>query len=883
VTAWRVLVARLCGALGRGPRDEDLEQELEFHRQQLEDRYRAGGLGPAEARRAARLDLGGSAQIAEAFRDQRSVPAIETLRQDVRYGFRILRRTRGFTVTALLTLALGIGATTAIFSIVDAVLLQPLPYAQADRLAVVGETGSEGDAGNVGYATLLDWRARSQSFEAFALFRSWNPTLVVNGEAERLDAMRVSANFFALLGVRPALGRDFSANEDRPDQWRVLLLSDSLWRRRFGADPQIVGRLITMNDRDYRIVGVMPREFEPLISQRYYQAAQLWAPLGYALSGDSSCRSCQHLKAIGRLRPGVRSSQASAEMTAIHRQLVTEYPNDYAPGSIAVQPLRDALAGRLKPALLVLAAAVAFVLVIACANVANLLLSRALQRQREMALRAALGAGRRRLVRQLLTESVMLSLGGAVLGVFVGMAGVAVLARLAPLSIPRLDRTGLDGRMLAFTLGVALITGVLFGLVPALRGSALDLQHTLASDSRSTVGGSARARAILVVVDLVLALVLLAGAGLMLRTVGSILRVDPGFTYDRLLTVQFSLVGKAYAEDKAVVAFQDRLLTRVRALPGVQSAALAGQIPLGGNGDCWGFHVRGLMKPNTAEDPCIERYAVTADYFRALNVPIVAGRGFSEQDQSSSQPVMIVARATAQTLWPGRSPLGQQVRIGSATEGPWRTVIGIAGDVRHTDLTSASRPQMYMPQAQNTDSFLVLVARTGAADASALIGPIREAIRQMDPAVPVYQVATMEDLVAKTVAQRRFVMQLLGGFSILAVLLAALGLYGVVSYGVAQRTREMGVRLALGAAPHQIGALVLWRGAALVASGLGIGFLAALVSSRFLGTLVFGVTTTDPATFFGSVGLLASVALLAHWLPVRRAMRIDPAVALRHE
>ena len=880
----RELLVRAGGSLGLRRRERELGQELRFHLAMLEERHRARGLDPAAARRAARLELGGETQIADAWRDQRGLPMLETLSQDVRYGLRMLRRTPGFTAAALVTLALGIGANTAIFTVVDAVLLRPLPYPEPERLVTLGDRNPAGFASNVGFATVLDWRERSRSFEQLAMMRSWIPTLVTNGEAERMPAVRVSWNYFEMMGIRPALGRGFTQDDDRPDHWRVLLLSDALWRRRFGADPAIVGRTVVMNDREYRVVGVMPPTFEPLDAERYYNAAaEIWAPIGYDLNGASSCRSCQHLRGFGRLKPGVTLADASAEMNAIREQMRREHPGDYEAGSLAIVPLRAALTGNVRAALYVLLGAVGFVLLIACANVANLLLARSVTRHRELALRAVLGAGRARIVRQLPTESFMLSVGGAAAGVLLAIVAVQGLAAFAPVSLPRLEHIAVDGRVLAFTAAIAVVTSLFFGLVPAWRGSVAGAQQKLAVDSRGSVGGRSRARSVLVVADLVLALVLLAGAGLMLRTVVALTRTNPGFNPSRMLTLQFSLVGQAYAEDSAVLVFQDRTLEKLRAIPGVTGAALAGQIPFGGNADCWGFHANGRMKPNPVDDPCVERYGISRDYLRVMDIPILAGRGFDETDTTTGPPAIVISQSTAKAVFGNGNPLGARVRIGNAEKGPWRTIVGVVADVHHDDLTAPLAPAMYVAQSQFTDSYLVAVVKSGAGDAAALAAPARAVLREIDPSVPVYAVATLSSLVAQSAAQRLFVMRLLAGFAIVAVLLAAIGLYGVVSYGVAQRTREVGVRVALGAQRRDVFRLVLASGLSLVGIGVAVGIVAAGLVTRFLGTLVFGVSLVDPPTFAAVAALLTLVALGAHWIPIRRALRIDPANALRAE
>jgi putative ABC transport system permease protein len=632
-------LARCLGTLRR--RGNDLDQELEFHRAMLAEKLAAEGHSPEESRRMAAIQLGGATQIREAYAEQRRLPFVETFMQDLRYGIRVLRRSPGFAAAAVLTLALGIGANTAIFTIVDAVLLRPLPFSDPDRLVTVGDRNADGNSSNVGYLTLAEWRERSRTFEAFALMRSWQPTLFVNGEAERLPAVRVSWNYFDMMRVRPVLGRTFTADEDRPDHWRVVLLSDALWRRRFAADPGVVGRAIVMNDREYRVIGVLPADFQPLDAAKYYGPAEIWAPVGYDAAFPDACRGCQHLRGFGRLKPGVSIDEATAEMNNIREQQRRENPNQYDQGSIAVVPLQRAITGDVRKALFVLLAAVAFVLLIACANVANLLIARSLVRQREIVLRTVLGAARGRIVRQLLTESAILSVAGAVLGILLAVFAVRVVASVAPISLPRLDQAAVDGRVLIFALLLTGVPGLLFAVAPAFRSGRAGAQRSLAIDSRTSTGGASSARSALVVVDLALALVLLAGAGLMLRTVSQMTKADPGFNPSRVLSMQFSLVGKAYAEDPAVVAFQNSMLERVRTLPGVEAAALAGQIPFGGNGDCRGFHARGWMKANTIDDPCIETYGVTPDYLKVMGIPLRAGRFFEDGDTTTSQAVLV--------------------------------------------------------------------------------------------------------------------------------------------------------------------------------------------------------------------------------------------------
>jgi putative ABC transport system permease protein len=817
------------------------------------------------------------------LRDQQGPSFFDALAQDLRYGGRMLRRAPGFTIAAVLTLALGVGTNTAIFSIVDTVLLRPLPFKDPDRLVAVGDRNPDGSTSNVGYLTFADWRDRSRSFASLALMRSWQPTLVAQGEAERLRAVRVSWTYFDMMGVRPQLGRLFTAADDRPDGWRVVLLSDALWRRRFSADPAVVDRTIVMNDREYRIIGVLPPTFEPLDSAKFYTRPEIWAPLGYDATTKDACRGCRHLHAFGRLAPGVGRDKAEAELNTIREQQRIGYPNDYDESSVAVVGLQDAITGDVRLPLQVLLAAVGFVLLIACANVANLLIARSLVRRRELALRCVLGAGRRRIVRQLLTESAMLTAGGAALGIVLAVFAVRTVGQLAPLSLPRLDQASIDGRVLTYTVLVSIASALIFGIGPAFRAGRTDPQQALAADTRTGTGGSSAARSALVVLDLALALVLLAGGGLMLRSVAHMMRADPGFDPSRVLSLQFSLVGKAYAEDEAVVTFQQAFLERARHLPGVESVALAGQIPFGANFDCRGFHAQGRMNANTAEDPCVQTYGTSADYLRVMKIPLLAGRYFDGRDTRTSAPVLVISQATARQVWGDANPIGSQVRIGSAQDGPWRTVVGVVGDTHHSDVTAPAGTALYLPETQFTDSFLVAVVKSATNDPSTLAAPVRSILRDLDPSVPVYSVAPLDTLVTDARSQQVFVMQVLSGFAALAVLLAAIGLYGVVSYTVAQRTRELGIRIALGAQRADLLRLVLSKGAALVVLGLISGLLAAFISTQYLETLVFGISPGDPLTFGTAAVLLCVVALVSHLVPIRRALAVDPTVALREQ
>jgi putative ABC transport system permease protein len=877
----REWAARLGALLTRRERDgEDaLRAELEFHRDQLEADLVRSGLEPGVARREAARRLGGMTQVAEAWADQRSWGPGEALVQDVRYALRGFRRTPGFTTAAVATLALGIGATTAVLTVAHALLIRPLPYAAPDRLTVVSE-GPEGTMANIGFGTFTELRDRAQTLQGIAAIRSWQATLVTS-EAERLQGMRVSWNYFELLGVDPALGRRFTNADDHPDRWRVVLLSDGLWRRRFGADPRVIGQTIRMNDLTFEIIGVMPAGFDDLLSDRFYRAAEIWAPLGYAASVPSACRSCRHLKAVAGLAPGRGPADASAELDAIRTSLAAQFPADYGDGSMAVRPLAQVIAGDVRTPLVVLLGAATFVLLIACANVASLLLARGSARSRELAVRSALGAGRGRILRQLVTESLLLWSLGGIAGAALAALAVRTLVAASPVDLPRAATIVADGPVLLSAIAVAVVTGLLFGVIPALVSSR-GLGVTLSS-TRSVTSGSTRLRQALIAVDLAVAIVLLVGAGLMTRSVARLLDVDPGFNPDGVLTAQFSLVGTAYREDAPVRTFIDQLVARAAVLPGVSAAAAAGQVPMGGNRDQFGIYVEGLEPARGGDAPSAERYSVTPDYFRVMEIPLVRGRLFAAWDRSTSDPVVVLSETAARTLFTGLDPIGRRLRVGSSPGTPWRTVVGIVGDVRHTELSETAWPQLYLPQSQFTDSFLVLTLRTATEDPAELAPAVRRILKEMDPAVPMYDVARLDALVAATSKRKTFVAGLLGTFSVVSLMLAAVGLYGVVSYAVAGRTREVGLRMALGAGPGRILRMVFGTAAVPFAAGLTGGLLLSLPLGFWLRSELYEVEPIDPVTLAVAMSTILLVAGIAHLVPIRRALRIDPTVALRDE
>jgi len=805
---------------------------------------------------------------------------MSTLSHDVRFALRQLARRPGFSLLAVVTLALGIGATTAIYSVVSPVLFRPLPYPGAERIMTLWERGKDDSESNTGYATFLDIESMSASFESIAAMSSWQPTLQGNGDPERLSGQRVTRGFLSVLGVRPALGRDFSAEENIRGKHFVVILSHGLWQRRFGADPSVLGRQVTFNGIAYTVVGVLPKTFETLLSP----GAQIWAPLAYEPSLAWACRTCRHLRAIGRLKEGVTPASAGRELDLISGRLVSEHPTDYSVAGMHLVPLQDRLTRDVRPALLAVLGAVALVLLIACANVSALLLGRAIQREGEFAIRGALGAGKGRVMRLLLTESVLLSLLGGAAGTALAYWGVKGLSALAPAGLPRLSAIGIDGGVLLFTAALSVASGIAFGLVPAFATARPDLFAALRPGGRATGLRSRRlARATLVTGEIALALMLLFGAGLLMRSLHRLLAVDPGFDPAGLLTMEVQTAGPRYQEDDAVRGFFDRASEAVKQIPGVTAAGWTSMLPLGGNFDRYGVRIEGVVLANPANAPSADRYAVTPGYLEAMRIPLQRGRTITAADGTAAPKIVLINQTFAAVAWPNSDPIGAKLQVGGPDR-PWWTVVGIMGDVRHTGLDETQAPQIYLPEAQwfSADDAMVLTARTGG-DPVQLAGAIRAAIRSVDPTLPILQVATMEEVVSATAQQRRFAFILFEVFAVVALLLAAAGIYGVLSGSVTERTRELGIRSALGASRNGILALVVRQGLTLTLVGLSVGALGSLLLSRFLQRLLFGVGSTDPLTFVGVVAVLMAVALVACWAPAWRATRVSPLEAIRGE
>jgi predicted permease len=818
---------------------------------------------------------------------------MQRLTQDVRLALRSLRRHPGFTAVAVLTLALGIGGNTAIFSVVDAVLLRPLAYHQPDRLVTVLHATGRADAARPGLrdgslpvapANFLVWRAQARSFERLAAAQAWRATLTGTDRPEELKAVKVTADLLPLLGIAPALGRAFLPTEDRPGGGRPVVLSHGLWQRRFGGSRDVIGRTVRLNGEDHQVVGVMPPGFQ--FPPFWWTNAELVAPLD--LTGKETDWDGSSLRVFGRLRPGITRSQAQAEMNTIWGPLARAHPAASGGLTVAVDSLQRKVVGGVRRGLLVLLAGVGFVLLIACANLANLLLARWSSRQQELAVRASLGATRGRLARQLLTESLVLALAGGLLGLALAALGLDLLLALAPADLPRLETVRLDGRVFAFTLTLSLVTGLLFGLAPAWRLSQLDLQGALKRGGRTTSGGGPGAgglRGLLVVTEVALALVLLVGAGLMIRSFGRLRAVDAGFNPHHLLSLIVPLDTRRYPDARGRATLFRALIDRVAALPGVQSAGAINHLPLAG--DVWGKEVDivGAPRPPPGAGLNAVWRLIDPGYLATMQLDVTRGRGFTAQDGPGTPPVVIINEAFRRRVWPAEDPLGKLIRVSDGDGGPAaRQVVGVVADARQQDWTTPPRPEVYLPYFQSPNArYLTLVVRASTPPGPPLITAIDRELRALDPELPLSQVTTLDRVVAGATGQPRFNLLLLNVFAAMAMILAALGIYGVMAYAVSRRTQELGIRLALGAQPAALRRLVVRQGMALAVAGLALGLGAALLAAPVMDGLLFQVSATDPSTFLTLPLLLAAVALLACWLPARHATRISPMTALRSD
>lgn len=806
---------------------------------------------------------------------------------DVRYAVRLLAKTPGFTAIAVLTLGLGIGANTAIFSVIDAVLLRPLPYPEPTRLVAVWEaglTGAGGTADSVAPPNFLDWREQSTVFDGLAALTTRSVNLSGRGDPERLDGLRVTAEFFDVLGVSPMLGRTFETGEDREGDPPVVVLSHGLWMRRYGADPALVGDTVTLDGTPHTVLGVMPRGF--FFRDRTVEA---WLPMAFT-ERDRTQRGAHFITVIGRLARTSTLAGARAEMTTIAARLEAAYPRFNTGLGATVMPLHESVVGGLRPTLLILLGAVGFVLLIACTNLANMLLARATLRERELAVRRALGAGRRRVVRQLLVESTALALLGGAAGVLLAVWGLDALLALSPDDIARLDDTVIDGRVLLFTAVVSLGTGVLFGLLPALQLSSHDVTRGLREGGRGAVGTSgSRLRTALTAVEVALAVILLVGAALMINSFMRLQRVDPGFDPESVLTLRVDLAGERYAGGAQRLAFYRDMLERVEALPGVRRSGMVTMLPLGGNGITLGITIEGAPVASDEQSPRDMKFSsfrvVTPGYFESMGIPIVRGRDVSERDTDAGPGVAVISEAMARTYWPGDDPLGRRFKLGRSPDTPWKEVVGVVGDVRQSELRDEPAPAMYVPASQSHPTFAAprMLTIDVAGDPMAIAPAVRQVIQAIDPNQPVSRVRRLSAIVSESVSQPRFYAALLGAFGIVALLLAALGVYGVIAYSVGQRAHEIGLRLALGAERRDILRMVLGQGIGVTTVGLLLGLAGAALLARLLSSLLFGVTVTDPVSFLTASAVLAAVALVACYVPARRAMQLDPMVTLRTE
>jgi predicted permease len=894
---FKVEIRERLAKIGLSPvREAEIVEELSQH---LEDEYERAlscGASEDEARQQVLEQLNAPdllgrelkhverrvSQNAVTLGTEGKINIFADLWQDLRYGLRTLLKNPGFTIIAVIALALGIGANSAIFSVVNAVLLRPLPFKTPEQLVMVWE-----NATHLGFPkntpappNFLDWQRQNTVFTGMAGMSERSFNLTGLGEPERLDGRRVSANLFDLLGVPALLGRTFVSDNDRPGT-HVVLLSYSLWQRRFGSDPNVIGRAVTLNGESYTVIGVMPR----LVHLPGYGNwnDEVWVPIAFN-NEEVTERGNHFLNVIARIKPGITLKQAQAEMETIAARLAREYPRYNTRIGATVTPFHEELVGDIKPALLILLGAVGFVLLIACANVANLLLARAAVREKEIALRLALGASRSRLTRQFLTESVLLAFLGGSFGLLLALAGVHVLKTFVPATILQIQAINIDTRVLVFTALIALLTGIVFGLAPATHASHSNLNDSLKEGSRDSAVGRKgnRIRGLLVIAEVAVSFILLIGAGLLINSFLHLRNLDPGFRADHLLTMKVDLSELKYPDGERRSVFFDEVLRRIRALPGVQSVAVAGNLPLTYHGDSMGIAVEGIPDPPPDQWPDVIYRAIGPGYFSTMGIPMIRGRDFTDQDRADSKSVVVISEKTAQHYWPGQDPIGKRLKPGATNSNvPWREVIGVVKDVRQNDFIAQPKMQMYFAHRQLKDlAANALIVRTSVEPMS-LASSIRNAIWAVDKDQTVADIDTMDHIVSEAIARQRFSMLLLGIFAGLALVLAAVGIYGVMSYSVAQRTHEIGIRMALGARRADVLQMTIKQGLKLVGAGMILGLAAAFLLTRVLESLLFGISATDPVTFFGISLVLLAVAILASYLPALRATKVDPIIALR--
>jgi predicted permease len=866
----------------RGRFDRDLQDEMQLHFDLRRQEQLDNGLAPEDARAAAHRKFGNPLLLRESSRDAYGWIWLEEFARDFRFAARAMTRAPGFTAVAIIALALGIGANAALFSVVNAVLLRPLAYRDPSRLVTLLHHGR----GPVAPANYADWRDQSNSFAGMAAAEWWSPNLTRDDPPEHLRALRLTQNLLPLLGIEPLFGRLFLPGEDRIGSDHEVILSYPLWQRRFAGDRRVLGRSLILNGEPYTVVGVMPRDFQ--FAPFWATRAELWAPLAF---GDRiHDREGNSLRIFARLKPRLQLGQARAEMAALTARLERQYPGTNR--DVALTPLKENVVGKIETPLLLLLGAVGFVLLMACANVAHMLLARAASRRKETAVRTALGAGRSRLVRQFLTESLFLGVCGATVGLAFAVAAVHALVVLSPAGIPRVATVTIDAHVAWFLLGITILTCVAFGLAPALQAARLDVTAGLKEAARGSSDGAGRngARRFLVASEFAMAVVLLIGAGLMVRSFFALQSIDPGFNPRNVFSLVVSVAGSKESEPNRRAIFYHQLLERVRALHGVESAGGINHLPLAG--DLWtrGFLIEGRPKPRPGDMPAAVYRVVTPGYFQTMRLPLLRGRDIDDHDDARASGVVIINQRAANIYWQGEDPIGKHIAIGESEDTPstWLTVIGVAADAKQSDWASAPYPEIYLAAFQTRDylgdkgAYITLVAR-GSGNTAGLMPAVRDAVWSFDRNLPISEVVTMDAVVSGVNAEPRFEMLLLGVFAAVALLLAAVGIYGVMSYSVSTRTHEIGIRMSLGGSRSHVLRMVLRQGMMLALAGSAAGIAAALLLSRLMTSMLYGVRPADPLTFAGVVIGLSLVALLATYVPARRATRIDPVVALRYE
>jgi putative ABC transport system permease protein len=878
---WRQLTRGLRGLLQRRAADQDAADEVADYLEQAAAAHRARGFSAPEAVRAARLELGNVTSVREQMREAGWESVIDACVADLRYAVRRLRAAPGFTAVTVLTLALAIGATTAIFSAVNPILFEPLPYPGAGRILAIADNGTSGAPVDVTFGTYRELAQRNRSFEALAVMKPWQPTLTGSAEPERLEGQRGSADYFRVLGVVPALGHDFDPLDDHPGGADVAIISNGLWRRRFAADSGIVGRAVTLDGMPFTVIGVMPRSFTDVLAP----AAEIWSLLQYdaALPGFESREWGHHLRMSGRLQRGVSAARASREIATIARTSIAAFvrpPWASLGQGLQVTSLQDSVTQSVRAALLSVLGAVVLLLLIACGNVTNLLLARGAERHGEFAIRSALGAARPRLVRQLLTESLLLAFVGGAAGLAFAAFGIRALVALRPADLQRLADIRIDTSAFAFAFTITALVGLAVGLVPALHASRGDLHSGLQQASRRTTRGHQTTRRTLVVAEVSLALVLLVGAGLLVHSLNRVLALPAGFDPSGVLTMQVQVAGMRFSADSATHRYYAQALDAVRRVPGVTAAAFTSQLPLSGDqADAYGVALETNGGNPQRGDPAL-RYAVHGDYFAALKIPLVRGRYLDARDIADAPHTVVISESYAKRAIAGADPLGVRLRLGADTS--WKTIVGVVGDVKQSSLAASTEDAVYVPATQWSwaDHARWLVVRTQSSG-TALVPAVQRAIWSVDKDQPIVRVATMRGLVAQSNAVRRFTMVVFEAFAFVALVLAGTGIYGILSGGVTERRQEIGVRAALGASRIEILALVVRQGMGLTGFGMLIGLVGAGLASRALVTLLFGVSPLDPVTYAGMTALLGGVALVACGVPAWRAAKIDPAQTLR--